>query len=127
MELYEYEYEMFFDSKPGEFIQMNGWVPIATDMIKHPERIPHYIEAGLLRKIEKPISVPIDEIKIFTMALKIVGLTGDPAAIDAFLQIKELYDKKGYTIDLYDACKIKAELVAKYGKRHVYYSMDLID
>lgn len=49
----DYEYEMYFDSKPGELIQIQGWVPIDTNSIIKKEQIPHYLEIGLLRKIEK--------------------------------------------------------------------------
>lgn len=46
-----YEYEIYFDSEPGESIQIQGWYPIETDRIIHKDRIPKYIESGLLRKI----------------------------------------------------------------------------
>lgn len=49
----DYEYEMYFDSKPGESIQIQGWVPIDTNRIIKKDRIPHYLETGLLRKIKK--------------------------------------------------------------------------
>lgn len=48
-----YEYEMFFDSEPNEPMQIHGWYPIATDRIRHPEKIDHYIEKGLLRRYTK--------------------------------------------------------------------------
>lgn len=53
----EYEYEMFFDSHPGERVQMHGWYPIATERIKRPEKIPEFIKSGLLRKIKKETPV----------------------------------------------------------------------
>jgi hypothetical protein len=53
--LQEYEYEMFFDSKPDELVQIHGWYPIATDRIRNPEKIDHYIETGLLRRIPKEV------------------------------------------------------------------------
>lgn|SRR5574343_8975 len=48
-----YEYEIFFDSEPNEIIQIHGWYPISTDRIRHPEKIQHYIDIGLLRRIQK--------------------------------------------------------------------------
>lgn len=45
-----YEYEMYFNSEPHEFLQIQGWYPIATDRIKNPENIEKYIKNGILRK-----------------------------------------------------------------------------
>lgn len=50
----EFEYEMLFKSDPYNTIQLNGWYPIATNRIKHPEKIEEYIKQGVLRKITKP-------------------------------------------------------------------------
>lgn len=47
----KYEYEMFFKSEPNDFLKIDGWYPIATDRIKHPEKIEEYIQKGLLRRI----------------------------------------------------------------------------
>ena len=47
-----YEYEWFAESQPGDTISINGWIPIATDRIKHPEKIEEYIKNGKLRKIQ---------------------------------------------------------------------------
>lgn len=46
-----YEYEAFFESRSSEPIPLHGWFPVATSRIKEPEKIKHYIEMGLLRKI----------------------------------------------------------------------------
>jgi hypothetical protein len=48
-----FEYEMFFKSKEDDFCKIDGWYPIATDMIVRPEKIEHYIETGLLRRVVK--------------------------------------------------------------------------
>ena len=47
----EYEYEMFFKSKPTDFCKIDGWYPIATDRIRNPNKIDQYIKNGLLRKL----------------------------------------------------------------------------
>lgn len=47
----DYEYELFFKSEPTDFCKIDGWYPIATDRIRHPERIGKYIQNGLLRRI----------------------------------------------------------------------------
>lgn len=49
----EFEYEMFFKSIEDDFFKIDGWYPIATDMIVRPEKIEHYIETGLFRRIVK--------------------------------------------------------------------------
>jgi len=49
--VFEHEYEMFLESKPGDPITVDGWMPIATNMIKNPENIERYIANGLLRRI----------------------------------------------------------------------------
>lgn len=46
-----YEYEMLFESNETDFIKIDGWFPISTSSINHPEKIDYYIEIGLLRKI----------------------------------------------------------------------------
>ncbi|MEB3345678.1 hypothetical protein U6A24_09415 [Aquimarina gracilis] len=46
-----YEYEMFFSSNPNDMIKIDGWIPIQTDKIDKYDKIPEYIEIGLLRKI----------------------------------------------------------------------------
>ncbi len=46
------EYEMLFSSNPNDVIKIDGWIPIETNKIDPIERIPEYIEIGLLRKIE---------------------------------------------------------------------------
>jgi hypothetical protein len=48
-----FEYEMFFKSKEDDFCKIDGWYPIATDRIVRPEKIEHYIETGLLRRVVK--------------------------------------------------------------------------
>jgi hypothetical protein len=48
-----FEYEMFFKSKEDDFCKIDGWYPIATDRIVRPEKIEHYIEIGLLRRVIK--------------------------------------------------------------------------
>lgn len=50
-EVNEYEYEMFFESRPDDFCKIDGWYPIATDRIRKPERIEEFLKSGLLRKI----------------------------------------------------------------------------
>lgn len=47
----DYEYEMLFNSDEGEICPIDGWFPISTDRIKHPEKVSEYIERGILRKI----------------------------------------------------------------------------
>lgn len=47
----DFEYEMFFKSEPDDFCKIDGWYPIATERIRKPEKIQHYLEIGLLRKI----------------------------------------------------------------------------
>jgi len=59
-----YEYEIFLDSEPGESVQIHGWYPITTEMIRHPEKIDEYIKTGLLRRI--PISAPAPAGVVFT-------------------------------------------------------------
>ena len=44
-----YEYEYLFRSEENEPCPINGWYPIATERIKHPEKIPEYITKGILR------------------------------------------------------------------------------
>jgi hypothetical protein len=46
----EYEYELFFKSEIDDVVVINGWFPIATEMIKNIEKIDKYISGGLLRK-----------------------------------------------------------------------------
>lgn len=49
----KHEYEMHFDSdRDNSPISIYDWYPIATHRIKEPEKIPEYIEKGLLRKIK---------------------------------------------------------------------------
>lgn len=48
----DYEYEYLFSSDEGEPCPIDGWMPIATERIKHPEKIPEYIERGILRRIK---------------------------------------------------------------------------
>jgi len=45
------DYEIFFKSENDDFSKVEGWVPIANNQIKHPEKIEYYIKIGLLRKI----------------------------------------------------------------------------
>lgn len=45
----EFKYEHLFISEDGEPCPIDGWVPIATNRIKHPEKIPEYIASGRLR------------------------------------------------------------------------------
>lgn len=47
----EFEYEMLFKSKEGDFVKIDGWYPISTDRISNPENISNYIENGILRRI----------------------------------------------------------------------------
>lgn len=69
-----------------------------------------------------------EEIKTFQMALRIVGLEVDSAAIDLFLQVKEYYDIRGVDFDLMDACEIKANLYKKYGSgKTIMVTMTLQD
>jgi hypothetical protein len=44
------EYELFFKSEIDDVVVINGWFPIATEMIKNIEKIDKYISGGLLRK-----------------------------------------------------------------------------
>ena len=44
-------YELWIDDVPGAPCEMHSWIPISTDMIKNPDKIPGYIATGLLRKI----------------------------------------------------------------------------
>lgn len=46
----QYEYEVFFESKPEDIMKIDGWVPISVDAIKYPEKINEYIKRGILRK-----------------------------------------------------------------------------
>jgi hypothetical protein len=48
----KYEYEMFFQSQDDEPVKIDGWIAIATDRIRNPERIDKYIKNGLLRRIK---------------------------------------------------------------------------
>jgi len=52
----DYEYETFFKSEPTDSVKIDGWLPIATDRIKNPEKIEEYIKNGILRKVNKPTS-----------------------------------------------------------------------
>jgi len=44
-----YEYEYLFRSEENEPCPINGWYPITTERIKHPEKIPEYLANGILR------------------------------------------------------------------------------
>ncbi len=58
-----WEYELLIDDEEGTPFQINDWIPIATDMIRHPEKIEEYIEKGMLRRIERdPIAETIKQI-----------------------------------------------------------------
>ncbi len=46
-----YQYEMLFKSNPNDTIKLDGWIPIETSTIEKTDRIPEYIETGLLREI----------------------------------------------------------------------------
>lgn len=48
----KYEFEMFFKSETTDVVKIDGWYPIATDRIKHPDRIEEYIDKGLIRRIK---------------------------------------------------------------------------
>lgn len=54
----DYEYEMLFESTEDDFVKIDGWYPIANDMIRNPEKIEHYIATGLLRRINTQITRP---------------------------------------------------------------------
>lgn len=48
----ECEYEVLMESENTPF-EPGTWMPISTDAIKNPEKIPEYIKKGILRKIQK--------------------------------------------------------------------------
>jgi len=48
----DFEYEMYLESKPGDVIKIDTWVPIQNEMIPDG-RLDQLIKKGLLRKIEK--------------------------------------------------------------------------
>ncbi|RZS92537.1 hypothetical protein [Aquimarina brevivitae] len=47
-----FEYEMFFSSNPNDLIKIDGWIPIETNKLGDKEQIKHFIEIGLIRRIE---------------------------------------------------------------------------
>lgn len=49
---FKYEYEVYFEEKIKS-TPIAGWIPVATDRIKDPKKIPYYIKTGLLRRIKK--------------------------------------------------------------------------
>lgn len=48
----DYKYEHLLTGDDGKPCPIDGWMPIATERIKHPEKIPEYIERGQLRLIK---------------------------------------------------------------------------
>lgn len=48
-----FQFEMFFKSRPNDKIRIDGWVPIETSKIEEIDKIEEYIEKGILRKIAK--------------------------------------------------------------------------
>lgn len=48
----KYEYEIFFQSQSDDIVKIDGWIPIATERIRYPEKIEKYIKNGLLRRIK---------------------------------------------------------------------------
>ena len=54
----EYEYELLFTSEfldSDVKIKIDGWYPIETSRLRHPELIEQYIKAGTLRRIKYAI------------------------------------------------------------------------
>lgn len=60
----EFEYEMLFKSKEGDFVKIDGWYPIATDRISNPKNISKYIENGILRRITPKKEEDNDRIRV---------------------------------------------------------------
>lgn len=52
----EYMYEIYLDDSGP--VSIHGWIPIAIDRIKRPDKIPYYLKIGLLRKIDENKSDP---------------------------------------------------------------------
>lgn len=68
-----------------------------------------------------------EQLRIMQMAFEVTGLKMDLAAVELFCMVKDTFDKKNDLFDLRDACKIRAVIQGKYGKKNIMYTLDLLD